>query len=913
MLKAVECRFVFNDEWDNLGKTAVFSCGCVTKDVMIIDNKAILPHELLVTDNIGEIVYVGVYGIDGEGNVIIPTVKCRAGILREGTDPMDDPDADPTPTLFEQIMADNAKTRTESGENAEKAETAAEDAIEAKGKAENAKEAIENMDAEVNTLAEGSSATVEKVVDPETGAVTLVFGIPIGATGKGITSVTLNQDYTLTFNYSDGTSDTTGSVRGQRGEKGDTGNGISDIHLNQDYTLTITFTDGNPVTVGPIRGEKGEKGDTGKGISSVVLNADYTLTFNYTDGTHSDTGSVRGQQGEKGNTGDSIWYAFSSSASGANFTPTWSEGQNYVGIGKGATRPAAASGYTWYQAIDNTRAKKAANPTDGHVAALDANGDLVDNGNLYHPVPKDDTMILRVGVDSTGKLWATGDSGSERFGVSGVGGSSPTLTRLWDAEGKTATPGTDQEAGSSDFDNLAPFNRKKCVGSWSIVDGKAVFTPRAYYGDADYAEDGSMGDYVAVDQPPVYWYHDDENGIIGVSGNAHQGWEPHPACVDADGNVRAHTYLPCYALAMKDGHAVSLPGLHNFAGSYRGTWNAARTYGDGTTFANFAITEPSAVDHLEWLLQTIEFATQNMQTVMNGAVSLRFVDDAIVAAPAANKIVVTAAAGDAYVVGQAVSLGLEKWTGYDLNGYRNITAIEKCNEDGTPNASGTNRLITYDGADRTAAITPGTSMLYSKPWITGATQGYASGVPAVLGHTGSPVSNSNGKYPMMYRWRENVYGNQNMTCLDLMDVRVEDGTDQYKLQWYHNPDLQHQGAAKYFPSADSKPDTADLVEANGWKLLGVETPKESYVSGYIKEESADERWPHVRVPTLTTGGSATTYFCDFAILVASNVVRAVRRRGTLHNGANDGPRYVEAFYATSSGYWSYGAGLFFVQ
>lgn len=547
------------------------------------------------------------------------------------------------------------------------------------------------------------------------------------------------------------------------------------------------------------------------------------------------------------------------------------------------------------------------------MSVLDKDGLTYFQQKKYNPVKKDATMMTPVGRDDNGKLWTSANVGAEKFGVSGVGGSSPTLTRLWDAAGLTATPGTDQAAGASGFDNFAPFNRRKCVGSWSVVEGKAVFTPQAYYGDADYAEDGTMGDYVAVDQPPVYWYEDKENGILGVSGNAASGFEPHPACVDADGNVREHTYLPCYALALKDGHAVSLPGLHNFAGSYRGTWNAARTYGDGTTFANFAITEPSAVDHLEWLLQTIEFATQNMQTVMNGAVSLRFSDDAIVAAPAANKIVVTAAAGNAYVVGQAVSLALGKWTGYDLNGYRNITAIEACDEDGTPNASGTHRLITYDGADRTAAITPGTSMLYSKPWITGATQGFASGVPAVLGHTGSPVSNTNGKYPMMYRWRENVYGNQNMTCLDLMDVRVEDGTDQYKLQWYHNPDLQHQGAAKYFPSADSKPDTADLVEANGWKLLGVETPKESYVNGYIKEESADERWPHVRVPTLTTGGSATTYFCDYASLVYSSVVRAVRRRGYLNNGAYYGPRFVEAFYAPSNGFWYFGAGLFFVQ
>ena len=47
----------------------------------------------------------------------------------------------------------------------------------------------------------------------------------------------------------------------------------------------------------------------------------------------------------------------------------------------------------------------------------------------------------------------------------------------------------------------------------------------------------------------------------------------------------------------------------------------------------------------------------------------------------------------------------------------------------------------------------------------------------------------------------------------------------------------------------------------------------------------------------------------YANLVNSNVVRAVRRRGNLNNGANYGPRYVEANNATSNGNWNYGAGL----
>jgi len=49
--------------------------------------------------------------------------------------------------------------------------------------AEAAAQSVQNMGAEAETLAAGSSASVEKTVDPETGEVTLTFGIPTGAPG----------------------------------------------------------------------------------------------------------------------------------------------------------------------------------------------------------------------------------------------------------------------------------------------------------------------------------------------------------------------------------------------------------------------------------------------------------------------------------------------------------------------------------------------------------------------------------------------------------------------------------------------------------------------------------------------------------------------------------------------------------
>lgn len=94
---------------------------------------------------------------------------------------------------------------------------------------------------------------------------------------------------------------------GEKGDTGDTGNGIASTVLNADYTLTITFTDGTSVTTSSIRGEQGIRGETGatgatgNGIASVVktgtegLVDTYTITF--TDGTTTTFTVTNGQNG----------------------------------------------------------------------------------------------------------------------------------------------------------------------------------------------------------------------------------------------------------------------------------------------------------------------------------------------------------------------------------------------------------------------------------------------------------------------------------------------------------------------------------------------------------------------------------------------------------------------------------------
>ena len=557
--------------------------------------------------------------------------------------------------------------------------------------------------------------------------------------------------------------------------------------------------------------------------------------------------------------------------------------------------------------VQNKVIKAALDDITGDIT--DINGDIGEiNTELGKVVHVDNALQGFTEQEKYNARFAIGavgaaEIGARRFGVSGVGGSSRSLTRLYDAVGMTATPSTDVTAGSSDFDAYAPFNRKKCVGTWSVVSGesKATFTVNAYEGDADYTEDGTMGDYVAVEVDPFYYYEAD--GILAVSTYPFSGYKIHPVCLDYDGNIRAHTYLPAYGLAFNgSSKAVSLPGYYTRCGSYNQMRTAAKAYNNSGAAA-YAMIEPTAVFHYEWMLMVIEFATQDLQSIMYGAAGMQHNEGhKVTLKPAANKIVVNTTA--TYVVGQSIIIGTSTWGAEDPVNYHNrITAVTRCDASGNASSSGSYTLITYDGTDR--SVTANTTWVLSRPWTTGATNGAVSGVGAVKGHTGSPVSNSNGYYPMRYRWRENVYSNQFRTTLDLADVRVADGNS-YHLDWYFLADPRKFTAKDY-----EKSDLQDT--SKGWVKLGLTTPVASYADGYIKTLGNDPDYPYVQVPTLTTGGSATTYYCDYASLVNTPEVRCVRRGGHVNYGAGAGPCYFYAYYAPSFAAWLFGAALYFLQ
>ena len=201
------------------------------------------------------------------------------------------------------------------------ANTAALAAGSATASANAAATAIDGLAVVASTIQPSSPATA--TVSTESGHKKISFGIPQGfkgETGTGIYSITLNSDYTLTIQFTDGTSTTTSSIRGETGAVPSfTIGSVSTGAAGTSASVSITGTDQFPVLNFVI-----PKGDTGSG-----------------EGVPS--GGTSGQVLKK--------------HSGTDYDTEWGDEQSISG-----------------------KADKVANATSGHVATLDGNGNLTDSG-----------------------------------------------------------------------------------------------------------------------------------------------------------------------------------------------------------------------------------------------------------------------------------------------------------------------------------------------------------------------------------------------------------------------------------------------------------------------------------------------------------------------------------------------------
>ena len=87
--------------WDSLRKTVVFR-GAETKDVLDAGSEVTIPAE--VVGKAGSSLYMGVYGVDAENQVVIPTIWTELGVIQGAATPSGDASTEPSLPVWAQIQ-----------------------------------------------------------------------------------------------------------------------------------------------------------------------------------------------------------------------------------------------------------------------------------------------------------------------------------------------------------------------------------------------------------------------------------------------------------------------------------------------------------------------------------------------------------------------------------------------------------------------------------------------------------------------------------------------------------------------------------------------------------------------------------------------------------------------------------------
>ena len=94
--------FSFDSQWDKLSKTAVFRAGHVEKIRENLENETTVPWEVLANPN--EWLSIGVYGVNADGTVAIPTVWANVRIICDGANTYGDVSAAPSLPIWQKLL-----------------------------------------------------------------------------------------------------------------------------------------------------------------------------------------------------------------------------------------------------------------------------------------------------------------------------------------------------------------------------------------------------------------------------------------------------------------------------------------------------------------------------------------------------------------------------------------------------------------------------------------------------------------------------------------------------------------------------------------------------------------------------------------------------------------------------------------
>ena len=468
----------------------------------------------------------------------------------------------------------------------------------------------------------------------------------------------------------------------------------------------------------------------------------------------------------------------------------------------------------------------------------------------YAPETKTESMTQPVGKDENGKLWTTATA-NNFFGVKFTGSTSAGV-RTGAAAEFVFTPGTDTSAGQNDFDGVYPWaGMRRCC---CTLNADGTVTVNAYKGQPGYIEDGTNGE-VLVEVPLFY-----VAGMLDVNPRVSAvpmpGFRAPRKFQNADGSLKKKCYLPAFPGSIgADGKLHSIAGVVSTGNKkISQLLAAARLWGE-----TYCINTSADFEVLAYLMIVV-YGTRNVQSKINGCVSL-YATNIAVAGARTDEAAVTVAKG-VLEVGNVISIG----TGAEdesVASQRIVTAIEAIDGDTS------NVKASFSGD-------PVTTTTDHKVWRIMQSTGTAN---SVISTCGSPVSNSDGKHSFVFYGVENpLYGNQwRFEC----DWKIVDGVP------YICNDTNYNWSS---------------VE-NYTKLDTLTMPN----YGYAKNLQADERFPWLQI-TKEVGGSSGTYLADYFYINKSGTPIALRGACS-SDGGDAGAFYLSLSSGASGLWWSCSADL----
>lgn len=480
----------------------------------------------------------------------------------------------------------------------------------------------------------------------------------------------------------------------------------------------------------------------------------------------------------------------------------------------------------------------------------------------------DDEVVARDSTWSSEKIEARIQSYRtiHQWGVEIPATSDPACKRLYDAEGMTAAAhlGSYDPDLKNDFDDVFLMKARGERINYDIANRKIL----AIEGDSGFKLDGTNGD-VFVRQI-AHWHKreilSDGREIRAIADGPVQGYEYVP-----------ERLIPCYLASAADAESENNNGtgtLRSISGArpltqvslqnfYTKAQNTGCTLMDMDTWA----------DQADMML--IEFATRNMQTAIgNGFSSGTYTNThtALVAESDTNRVVLTTAQANLYIIGQRISISSAAY-GTDIARFRKVMSIETYDADQGWSA------ISFDGDPVTITI---------GNYVTGNMQDCGGTNDIIIG---SGYIGTNGKTQVKYRGVEDVYGNVFQGLLGVLKI----GT--------HPPIYYYCDRHDYYG-----------FEINdNWREIARRTDGDP--EGYVKEVFGDMTalLATSLIAKTNTGASSATYWCDYYYRTAApdtpapSQIRVPFFGGYWSDGSGCGPWYGNWYYAPSASAWDYGA------